>query len=329
MLVPQVASVVEDKFRQATRESSSRPVATRFGHKYFSEFFPSFSGEGSVIRLLEDRFVSGSPVVVAESSDWRRSPAPLSRPAEVSAGSEFLEGREDSTVYKVAATRRELHAAMRLVHDNYVSLGLIKPKKYGMHVAPQHGLPTTEVLVAINRQSVLCTMSVIQGDECPLPLEQIYGEEVALFRICGQRVAEIGSLASKSADCEKTPGCVFRLMALALQRCRQKGADLVLIAVHPRHARFYERFFGFRVFGEEKPYDMVAGRPAVALSLEFDRLETRNPRAYKRIFSEAFPAETFPRRPVSTYLLGELRAIAEETYATSPAESCTAELVCA
>ncbi|MDD4270637.1 MAG: hypothetical protein GXY25_07085 [Pirellulaceae bacterium] len=280
-----------------------------------------------MIRLLEDQCVSASPAASAESADWRCSPAPPRRPADVSAGSRILQGQRDAIVYKVADTRRELHAAMRLVHDNYVRLGLIQPKKYGLHVAPQHALPTTEVLVAITRQAVVCTMSVIQGDGFQLPLEQIYGEEVALFRIRRQRVAEIGSLASVSAECEKTPGCVFRLMALALQRCRQKGADVVLIAVHPRHARFYEHFFGFGVFGEERPYEMVAGRPAVALSLAFDRLESRHPRAYKRIFSKAFPVETFPRRPVPSYLLAELRAIADETYAADPPQSRTAALI--
>ena len=281
-----------------------------------------------MIRLLEDRFVAGSPVVVAESSDWRRSPAPLSRPAEVSAGSDILEGQEDSTVYKVAATRRELHAAMRLVHDNYVRLGLIKPKKYGMHVAPQHALPTTEVLVAARRGEVIGTVSIIGDSGYGLPLESIYADEVEAFRQAGLCLAEVGCLADKQDQVEGMAGALFRLMALVAQRSRRHGVDVLLVVCHPRHAKFYERFLGFQQFGEEKPYEKVCGAPAVALALDLHGLREYNPRAYRRLFGDAFSDETLRRSQVAAHVLAELQEIVEE-HRSAHAGQPAAELACA
>jgi len=47
-----------------------------------------------------------------------------------------------------------------------------------------------------------------------------------------------------------------------------EGADELCIAVHPRHAPFYEKGFGFIRFGAEKPYAAVKNAPAVGLRLD-------------------------------------------------------------
>jgi hypothetical protein len=47
-----------------------------------------------------------------------------------------------------------------------------------------------------------------------------------------------------------------------------EGADELCIAVHPRHATFYEKHFGFIRFGAEKPYAAVKNAPAVGLRLD-------------------------------------------------------------
>jgi hypothetical protein len=47
--------------------------------------------------------------------------------------------------------------------------------------------------------------------------------------------------------------------------------DDLCIAVHPRHAPFYARAFGFTRFGAEKPYHAVNDAPAVGLRLDLHR----------------------------------------------------------
>lgn len=283
-----------------------------------------------MIGLLEERCVTDSAHVFTEAAGWHYPPAPLAvnRQTEAPTDCSDLEQDTDATVYKVAATRGQLHAAMRLVHDNYVRQGLIKPNKYGMRVIPQHAFPTTEVLVAARMEEVIATMSIVGDSRHGLPLESLYPDEVEAFRERGFCVAEVGCLADRYDEAEGKAGSLFRLMALVAQRSKRNGIDVLLVVCHPRHAKFYERFLGFEQFGEEKPYEKVSGNPAVALSLDLHGLREHNPRAYRRLFGEPFPEETLRRRSVPQYVLDELQSIAE-AIGGNHSRSLASELACA
>ena len=85
----------------------------------------------------------------------------------------------------------------------------------------------------------------------------------------------------------------------------------MLIAVHPRHASFYERFIGFTTIGRERAYQTVCNKPAVALALDLKHLAAIHPRAYKRFFGHLFPEEVLRKRPMGNDLRAELRLVAE------------------
>jgi len=211
---------------------------------------------------------------------------------------------------KIASKRRELFAALSLVHDTYVRAGFIRPNRYGLRVTPYHTLPSTDVVVAVRKGAVVSTMTIIADSELGLPLEEIYPDEVEWRRCLGLRIAEVGCLANLHEEMDTSLPVLLKLMSLTAQLSTYRGIDELLIAVHPRHAKFYERFIAFERIGEEKTYEAVSGNPAVLLALDLNGLRQRNQKAYKRLYGKTIPEHVLQRRPLSHGLLAELREMA-------------------
>jgi hypothetical protein len=76
-----------------------------------------------------------------------------------------------------------------------------------------------------------------------------------------------------------------------VQTARLRGVDQLLVAVHPHHAKFYERFMAFEEIGQERSYEAVCGNPAVAMCLDFERIDRARPRNWNRFFSEPIPRQ--------------------------------------
>lgn len=208
----------------------------------------------------------------------------------------------------------DLSAAFKLVYNAYVRQGLIKENAAEMRILPHQLLPTTEVLGATLRGDVINTLSLVRDGELGLPLEKLYREEVALRRSDGTKVAEISSLAdrrrqSRSAS-RSSFRVLFRVMCLAIQTGAQREVDELLIAVHPRHSRFYQRRFGFTVAGEVKNYDMVEGNPAVLLTLNLHALQTDEPEIFARIFANPLPQELVEPVPIAAEICQQFQPLA-------------------
>lgn len=227
--------------------------------------------------------------------------------------------REDwGTICKIATDRDEVLGALHLVHDEYVRSGLSIPSESGIRVTRYHLLNTTEVLVGLVDGTIVCTMSLVRDSRFGLPMESIYHREVELRRRLGKSVAEVSCLADRRADTERTLTVMFRVMSLIAQVATARGVDELLIAIHPHHAKFYERFLGFESMGELKYYSTVCGNPAVAMSLDLNSLEFTNPRAYDRLYGEPFPRHALCERSVSLELLEELGELFLETHQPIP-----------
>jgi hypothetical protein len=96
------------------------------------------------------------------------------------------------------------------------------------------------------------------------------------------------------------------------QFARRNRIDQLLIAVHPRHARFYQRMMGFEVLGPIREYPSVCNRPAVAYCLDFARVDRIRPACYTQIFGSPVPEEKMIPRPMPaeerTYYLPATKA---------------------
>lgn len=216
----------------------------------------------------------------------------------------------------VASTRRDVLNALRLVHNSYCDTGLIEPDPSGCRVLPHHTLETTDVLVALCRREVAGTLSLVRDSHIGLPLESVFPEEVARRRNEGRRFAEVSCLADRRADRHRSGGLLSSLMAFTAQYAVHTGVDELLITVHPRHAKFYQRRLGFEsICDSVRDYDAVRGNPAVLLMLDLPALQATASPAHRRLFVEqVFGIHAMQRRAYSDSLAAELAWLAGEQW---------------
>ncbi len=201
--------------------------------------------------------------------------------------------------YQIAATREERASAFRLVYKSYLEAGLGEPNPYQMRVTPYHLLPTTEVFIATLEGETIFTISLVIDGELGLPMESVYGNEVALRRQEGLLLGEVSCLADRRSQFRGFFPVFLRLSRLMVQYARRQGVDELLVAVHPKHAKFYRHFMDFRVLGRQKAYPTVRNHPAVALSLNFDRVDRERPSSYDTFFGRSLPEELLRPQPIT------------------------------
>jgi hypothetical protein len=182
-----------------------------------------------------------------------------------------------SARFGLAVTAAEREGAFRLVHDQYVARGYIRPDPTGRRAGAHHALDSTRVFVGRVDDDVVATVSLIPDSAIGLPCDDLYATELAPLRARGRRIAEVSALAIHERWRDVGLLVVRNLVQMiALYADRLAGLDTLCIAVNPRHARFYESCLRFQRFGDVKAYPAVNNAPAVALRLDLAR-EMRTP----------------------------------------------------
>ena len=165
----------------------------------------------------------------------------------------------------LAITRDDLRQAERLVHEVYVARGLRDP------AGPRRAIGAGGAVVFVARVdgAVGATLSLLRDSTRGLPADALYSAELSALRADGRRLAEVSALAVDPQWRGSALALVRPLVQLVGVYARDvEGVDELCIAVHPRHAPFYEGRFGFTRFGAEKPYAAVNNAPAVGLRLD-------------------------------------------------------------
>ena len=106
----------------------------------------------------------------------------------------------DTISCRIAATRQEREAAFRLVYASYLHSGLAEMNGYQMRVTPYHLLPSTEMFIAEYQGEVIYTMSLVIDGALGVPMDQVYGDEVARLRRKGMLVGEVSCLADRRSQ---------------------------------------------------------------------------------------------------------------------------------
>ena len=168
---------------------------------------------------------------------------------------------------RLAVTRDDLEAAARLVHDVYVARGLRDAAR------PRDSDANRSVVFIARLAGVVgATISLVTDGPRGLPADALYGPELRALRGRRRRLAEVSGLAVATRCRGSALALVRPLVQLVGIYARDiEHADELCIAVHPRHAPFYARAFGFAPFGAEKPYPAVKDAPAVGLRLDLHR----------------------------------------------------------
>src|SRR5262249_43147524 len=125
----------------------------------------------------------------------------------------------------IATSRERLSAAFQLLYKQYVTSGIIKPHFIQVWAAPYHLMPTTEVLVAMERDTLVGTMSLVCDSDHGLPLEHSFPDEVASLRLKGVTLAELSCIASTRTVSDEGQSRGHHLMPIASQLAYRRGAD--------------------------------------------------------------------------------------------------------
>lgn len=219
--------------------------------------------------------------------------------------------RDIDLEYRIANNRWDCLEAFQLVYETYLNRGLIQPNHFRLRVTPYHLLPTTQTFLAVQNRKVICCVSLIGDGELGLPMESIYDREVDEARSQGLYVGEVSCLASTQSDFRKFLPIFVQLTRLMAQHARNNGMHQFLIAVHPKHARFYERFMGFQQIGPLREYPNVHDAPAVACCLDFDRIDRERPKCWNDFFGTPLPESQLIACPMSADEINYFRPAAD------------------
>lgn len=167
----------------------------------------------------------------------------------------------------VARRRRELRDAFRIIYERYVRDGLTNRNSFGLRILPHQLLDTSWVLLAKRDQETLGTLSLIEDGAMGLPMEQLYPAEIWTLRRQKLRLAELACFATLDQSAAATMTVLRVLLQSACEIAFRNEIEELLICVHPKRARFYEKRLGFEEVGPLRHCPWVCGHPAVAMKL--------------------------------------------------------------
>lgn len=211
-------------------------------------------------------------------------------------------GVAEPTTVRIASTTADHRAAFALLADSYRERGYEESDGHRYRFTPHLALPDAATFVAQRADRVVATLSLVPDTlRLGLPLESIYGPEVDALRRDGRRLAEPTCLAARGLGSTEFVHVLTALTRLMMQHHLQRGGDTFVIAVHPRHAAYYQKTLGFDSLGPLRSHPSVLGAPALAFLSDPDRMRRNAPRMHRRIFGDPLPREALrlPARPAS------------------------------
>ena len=159
-----------------------------------------------------------------------------------------------------------------------------------MRFTPFHALPDTTTYVARSKGQVIATLSLVLDNVfLGLPMETIYGDEIAELRRANRRIGEVTSLADSGLGIREFIPVFVGLMRLMAQYFSSQDADTCVITVNPRHSSFYRKVMGFVGLGERRSYPTVQNHPAEAYMLDMPLVKANAPQMYQQIYGEPLP----------------------------------------
>jgi hypothetical protein len=166
-----------------------------------------------------------------------------------------------------ATSLEEVESAWQLVYERYTQMGLINENPFGIHAVPGAVGPHACVIWGPDGPDVGYTMTLFRDNAMALALDSVYARELDEFRGQGCRLLEVGMLADRRQSASRGVGALFSMMRWAIYYGLHMDLTDIVIGVHPRHAQFYMRCYGFEQFAVPTSYPMVRNNPVVPLRL--------------------------------------------------------------
>lgn len=186
-------------------------------------------------------------------------------------------GAPCALTYRLAQTCEEVVEAWRMLYRTYLQANLINPNRHAIHIVPQATEPGNAVIFGTIGQVLVTTLTAfVDSPQTKLPLDRVYRPQLDNLREQGRHLMEVGLFADRRDGIARSAPALFQLMRYAYYFGLQSQVTDFVIGVHPRHARFYIRSFGFDQFGDPTHYPTVNNRLVVLLRGDLEaRLATR------------------------------------------------------
>ncbi len=197
-----------------------------------------------------------------------------------------------------ATSVEQVESAWRLVYDRYSQMGLIDENPFGIHAVPTAVGQHACVIWGPEGPEVGYTMTLFRDNPMGLALDSVYGPHLDEMRRKGRRLLEVGMLADRRRCASRGIQALFSMMRWAVHYALHNELTDIIIGVHPRHAQFYVRCYGFEEFAEPTSYPLVRNHPVVPLRLRLrERLaEDGLPRGLADARNNPVPASAFAHR---------------------------------
>lgn len=167
----------------------------------------------------------------------------------------------------IAVRPDQLMAAESLVLRRYAWRGYRSTAEARQEAGPR------VMLLAEKDGTLMGTLTVRPDSPAGLLAERTYGDEIQRLRSEGHRLGELVRLAVEEGADWKSALDALVQSAYFITHVVHSLTD-VLIEVHPRHVRFYQRVFGFALAAAERVCERV-GAPSTLLRLDLDHFGRR------------------------------------------------------
>ena len=206
--------------------------------------------------------------------------------------------RKGEPTCSCATSLEQVESAWRLVYDRYTEMGLIEENPFGIHTVPGAVGQHAWVIWGPEGRDVGYTMTLFRDNPMGLALDSVYARELDELRRQGRRLLEVGMLADRRRSAARSAAALFSMMRWALHCALQNDLTDLVIGVHPRHALFYTRYYGFEQFASPTSYPLVRNHPVVPLRLRIPEglAQAEIARGLAHAHNRALPERAFSHR---------------------------------
>jgi hypothetical protein len=204
-----------------------------------------------------------------------------------------------------AQSLEERKASWRLVYHQYREHGYTDPHPSEMVYSVLDLLPGAAPFVATQDGVVVGSVTGILDSPTGLAARKLFSEELSAPWLQGHLLCETTKLACQAKHlCHSS--IALDLVSYLIHWCDLVGVNFLLGVIHPKHVRCWNKVFGFRELGQERPTPYVKGSPGVLVYLNvreaLDEVLLDNKRGSK-ILTRTYRAIERPREITSTYRL--------------------------
>lgn len=173
--------------------------------------------------------------------------------------------------------RWELEEVYRITHDAYLERGYCAPHPDGrlVHYPALEGTPETTVLVAMEGNTVMGTVSLTIDGACGLNVDHDFPAEVRGVRAEGRALGAVWRLATRATQRGERRVVMALIQAVVRLAFETQELATFLIVVNPRHQSAYARLLDMQTVAFSPGTDGLDNAPGVLMRCDLERCPER------------------------------------------------------